>query len=49
VAVEGEDPSVIPVWASEAVDLITGLSPAVDLVARLGAEVPRRLDQCVSL
>ena len=29
------DPSVVPVWASEAIDLITTVSPAADLVTQL--------------
>ncbi|HEY6277648.1 MAG TPA: nitronate monooxygenase [Streptosporangiaceae bacterium] len=33
----------LPVWASEAIDLITGLSPAADLVGTLAAEAERAL------
>ncbi len=37
------DPDVIPVWASEAVDLITEVGSATDLVAALAAEAERAL------
>lgn len=36
-AAESGDMSVVPVWASEAIDLITDVSPAADIVARLSA------------
>jgi nitronate monooxygenase len=38
----GELPPV-PVWASEAIDLITGLVPAADLVAALAAQAEEAL------
>jgi nitronate monooxygenase len=41
-AAEG-DMSVLPVWASEAIDLITTLSPAADLVAQLAREAEEAL------
>jgi nitronate monooxygenase len=41
-AAEG-DLSVLPVWASEAIDLITTLSPAADLVAHLSREAEEAL------
>lgn len=37
------DLSVIPVWASEAIDLIDSMSPAADLVAELGRETEAAL------
>ncbi len=37
-AVGRGDLTVLPVWASEAIDLITELSSATDLVAALAAE-----------
>jgi nitronate monooxygenase len=37
------DMSVLPVWASEAIDLITTLSPAADLVTRLSFEAEEAL------
>ncbi len=37
------DLSVVPVWASEAIDLITSLSPASDLVAQLVLEAEEAL------
>jgi hypothetical protein len=43
VAAADGDLSVIPVWASEAIDLITSLSPAVDLVAQLSREAEAAL------
>ena len=39
------DLDVIPVWASEAVDLITDLRPAADLVAALAAEAELTIDR----
>jgi nitronate monooxygenase len=33
----------VPVWASEAIDLITGLVPAADLVGVLAAEAEEAL------
>ena len=33
----------MPVWASQAIDLITGLVPAADLVALLAAQATRAL------
>jgi nitronate monooxygenase len=41
-AAEG-DMSVLPVWASEAIDLIATLSPAADLVAQLSREAEEAL------
>jgi nitronate monooxygenase len=41
-AAEG-DMSVLPVWASEAIDLITTLSPAAELVAQLAREAEEAL------
>jgi nitronate monooxygenase len=37
------DLSVIPVWASEAIDLITSIAPAADLVAELGRDAEAAL------
>ncbi len=37
-AADRDDPSVAPVWASEAIDLITAVVPAADLVGLLAAE-----------
>jgi nitronate monooxygenase len=37
------DMSVLPVWASEAIDLITTLSPAADLVAQVSREAEEAL------
>lgn len=37
------DPHVIPVWASEAIDLITDLSPATELVGSLTAQAEEAL------
>ncbi|MGH9104701.1 MAG: NAD(P)H-dependent flavin oxidoreductase [Acidimicrobiales bacterium] len=42
-AAANRDLSVVPVWASEAIDLITSLSPAAELVARLTAEAEQAL------
>ena len=39
------DSSVVPVWAGEAIDLITDLTPAADLVATIAAEAQRSLLQ----
>jgi len=33
----------VPVWASQAIDLITGLVPAADLVALLAAQTEEAL------
>jgi nitronate monooxygenase len=33
----------VPIWASEAIDLITDLVPAADLVGRLAAETEEAL------
>jgi nitronate monooxygenase len=35
--------AVVPVWASEAIDLITAILPAADLVALLAAEAQEAL------
>jgi nitronate monooxygenase len=43
VAAEERDMSVLPVWASEAIDLITTLSPAAELVAQLSREAEEAL------
>lgn len=40
---ERGDPDMIPVWASEAIDLITDLSAASDLVATLAAQAEEAL------
>lgn len=37
------DMSAVPVWASEAIDLITGVAPAADLVGQLAAEAETAL------
>jgi nitronate monooxygenase len=42
-AAAARDMSVLPVWASEAIDLITTLSPAADLVAQLSLEAEEAL------
>ena len=42
-ALKAGDPSAAPVWASEAIDLITSVEPAADLVGRLGAEAETAL------
>jgi nitronate monooxygenase len=42
-AASGDDLAMVPVWASEAIDLITGLLPAADLVALLAAEAEEAL------
>jgi nitronate monooxygenase len=39
------DMAVVPVWASEAIDLITGLSSAADLVADLAAGAEQALQR----
>jgi nitronate monooxygenase len=39
------DLSVVPVWAGEAVDLITGMAPAADLVARIAMEAEAALSR----
>ena len=44
-AAERGDSSVVPVWAGEAIDLITDLTPAADLVATIAAEAQRSLLQ----
>ncbi|HSZ38298.1 MAG TPA: nitronate monooxygenase [Acidimicrobiales bacterium] len=43
VGAQNADLSVIPVWASEAIDLIESISPAADLVAELGRETEAAL------
>lgn len=42
-AVGRGDLSAVPVWASEAIDLITSVSPAADLVAQLAADAETAL------
>jgi nitronate monooxygenase len=42
-AVDRGDLSAAPVWASEAIDLITAVAPAADLVAQLAAEAETAL------
>ncbi len=42
-AASGNDMAVVPVWASEAIDLITSLQPAADLVALIAAEAEHAL------
>jgi nitronate monooxygenase len=42
-AADRGDLAVVPVWAGEAVDLITELTPAADLVARIAAEAEEAL------
>jgi nitronate monooxygenase len=42
-AAQADDMAVIPVWASEAIDLITSVLPAADLVALLAAEAEEAL------
>lgn len=42
-AADRGDLAVVPVWASEAVDLINDLVPAADLVERLAAETEEAL------
>jgi len=37
------DLSVVPVWAGEAIDLITDLTPAADLVASIATEAEEAL------
>jgi hypothetical protein len=37
-AVASGDASAVPVWAGEAIDLITSLSPAADIVAEISSE-----------
>ncbi|MGH9214509.1 MAG: NAD(P)H-dependent flavin oxidoreductase [Acidimicrobiales bacterium] len=44
-AADQGDLSVVPVWASEAIDLITSLMPASDLVASLAVEAEEALRQ----
>jgi nitronate monooxygenase len=43
IAAERGDPSVMPVWASEAIDLITSIIPAADLVDILATEAESAL------
>jgi hypothetical protein len=38
---------VVPVWASEAIDLITEAGPATDLVGRLASEAEEALMRAV--
>jgi len=40
-----DDPGVVPVWASEAIDLITDIPSATELVARLVAEAEDALER----
>jgi nitronate monooxygenase len=40
---EHGDLSVVPIWAGEATDLITGLAPAAELVATIAAEAEAAL------
>jgi nitronate monooxygenase len=42
-AVERGDPDFVPVWASEAIDLITEVAPAADLVALLAEQAEAAL------
>lgn len=42
-AVARGDMSAVPVWASEAIDLITDVTPAADIVARLAADAETAL------
>ena len=42
-AADQGDLAVVPVWASEAIDLITGLAPAADLVGIIAAEAEAAL------
>jgi nitronate monooxygenase len=42
-AADRGDLSAAPVWASEAIDLITGVAPAADLVGQLAAEAETAL------
>jgi nitronate monooxygenase len=37
------DPALVPVWASEAIDLISEISPAADIVGRLAADAEAAL------
>jgi nitronate monooxygenase len=42
-AAQAADMAVVPVWASEAIELITAVLPATDLVALLAAEAEEAL------
>jgi nitronate monooxygenase len=44
-AADQQDLSVVPIWASEAIDLITDLLPAADLVATIAAQAEEALLQ----
>lgn len=46
-AVAQGDPAAVPVWASEAIDLITAVEPAADLVGVLVAEAERALTRAL--
>ncbi|MGH3855411.1 MAG: nitronate monooxygenase, partial [Pseudonocardiaceae bacterium] len=48
-AAEEGDLAVVPVWASEATDLITALSSATDLVAALAAEAEQALARAANI
>jgi nitronate monooxygenase len=48
IAAERGDLSVVPVWASEAIDLITSIIPAADLVDILATEAARALSHASS-
>lgn len=43
IAAEDGDLSVVPVWASEAIDLITSIIPAADLVDILATDAEHAL------
>ncbi|PXX59238.1 nitronate monooxygenase [Nocardia tenerifensis] len=42
-AVQRQDPTAIPVWAGEGVDLITAIEPAADVLTRIAAEADAAL------
>lgn len=42
-AVARNDPDVISVWASEAIDLITDIAPAAEIIKRLAADAERSI------
>lgn len=46
-AVAAEDPAAVPVWASAAIDLITAVEPAADLVEVLAGEAERALQRAL--
>ncbi|MGH3548165.1 MAG: NAD(P)H-dependent flavin oxidoreductase [Pseudonocardiaceae bacterium] len=48
-AAEEGDLAVVPVWASEAIDLITALSSATDLVAALATEAEQALARAANI